>query len=118
MGDVHLHIFLDDLIKGGLRHLFNIGEGRFQVHHRSKTEIALGDVDGTELTGKVVDLPKEVLMDKLQRGKSTSLQLIQQALLKQFDRFLFADPLLLAGKVGRGCESQFILERHANTSFA
>ena len=118
VGNVHLHIFLDDLIERGLRHLFNIGEGRFQVHHRSETEIALGDVDGAELTGKIVDLLKEALMDKLQRGKSARRQLIQQALLKKRDCLLFADPLFLTGKVGRGCESQFILERHASTSFA
>ena len=67
---------------------------------------------------KVIDVFKEILVNKLQRGKSPRLQLIQQALLKQRNRFLFADPFLLAGKVGRGCESQFILERHDNPSFA
>ena len=118
VGDVHLHILLNDLIKSGLRHLFNIRKRCFQVHHRSKTEVALGDVNCAEFAGKVVNLLKEVLVDGLQGGEGSGLQLIQQTLLKKLDSFLFADSLFFTGEISRGCESQFILKSHGETSLA
>ena len=56
-------------------------------------------------------------MDKLQRREGSGWQLIQNALFKELDSFLFADSLFFTGKIGSGCDPKVILKRHGRTSF-
>ena len=76
-----------------------------------------GHVNGAKFAGKVINLFKEVFMEKLQRREGSGWQLIQNAPFKEINSFLFADPFFLTGKIGSGCDSRFILKRHGVTSF-
>ena len=87
MGDIHLHIFLDNLVKSRLRHLFNVVERRLQVHHWGKTEVSLRNIDCAQFTGKVVNLTEKVFMDRFESGKRSSFKAVQCAGLKQLKSF-------------------------------
>ena len=63
VGDIHFHILFDDLIKRGLGHFINVSKRRFKIHQGSETEVALGNVYGSDFSGKVVDLVKKILMN-------------------------------------------------------
>ena len=51
-------------------------------------------------------------MNGLQRRESAGDQLVQSAAFKQFYSLLFADPLLLAGKLGGIGDTKFIFKCH------
>ena len=51
-------------------------------------------------------------MNGLQRRESAGGQLVQSAAFKQFHGFSFADPLLLAGKLGGIGDAKFIFKCH------
>lgn len=66
MHSIHFHILLDDLIKSGLRHLVNVLNRRLQIHHRCKTEVALCDIDGSQLAGKVINFTEKVFVNRFE----------------------------------------------------
>lgn len=118
VGNVHLHIFFHDLFKGGLGHLLNAVECRFQIEHRSKPEVSLGQVDGADFSGEVVDFLKENPVDLLERRNSPGCKLIQPTAFIELHRFLLADALLFPGQVRRAGQSQFVFQCHGFSSLS
>ena len=112
MGDIHFHILFDDFVKGGLRHLVDVGQRRLQIHQRRKAEIALCQIHRAQFASKVINILEKRLMNGLQRRKSAGSQLVQSAAFKQFYGFLLADPFLLAGKLGGVGDAKFIFKCH------
>ena len=98
MGDVHLNVFFDDLVIGGLRHFINVVQCRFQIDQRRKTEIAFRKIDLAQLSGKRVNIFKQVSVYLPQCRKGPHRQGIQPAALKQPDRLFLAKPFFLSGK--------------------
>ena len=112
MGDIHLHILLDDLVKGGLGHLVDVSKRRLQIHQRRKAEIALCQIHRAQFACKVINILEKRLMNGLQRRESAGCQLVQRAAFKQFYGFLLAGPFLLAGKLGGVGDAKFIFKCH------
>ena len=98
MGDIHLHILLYDLVKGRLWHPLDILQSGIQIHDRSKTEIALSNIDSALFTGEIVDIGKEGAMDAGEGSKGTGLQTVQGAGFKQLQRTLLAELFLHPGQ--------------------
>ena len=96
---VHFHIFFNNFIKRGLRHPVNAFQCRAQIHNRCKAEISLCDVYGAHLTGKFVDIFKQIFMDHCKACKCSYRKSIQQTRIIQRQRLLFADPFLFTGKL-------------------
>ena len=113
MGHIHLHILLDDLIKGGLRHPVDAFQSRSQIHDRCEPEIALGNVHGAHLPGKGVDLAEQIAVDLLQARKCPHREGIQQAGVVKLQRFGLADFFLSPGQRGLVGQVQFIFQRHS-----
>ena len=66
MGNIHFHIFFDDLVKSGLRHLVDVGQCRLQIDQRCKAEIALRQIHRAQLTGEVENIFKQLFVNCLQ----------------------------------------------------
>ena len=59
MGNVHLHIFFNDLIEIRLRHLVNVRKRRIQIHKWRKAEIPLGQIHGPQLARERINISKK-----------------------------------------------------------
>ena len=112
VGDIHLHIFFDDLVKGGLRHLVDVSKRRLQIHQRRKAEIALCQIHRAQLTGKVINIFKQIFVNCLQSREFTRRERIEYAVFKQFYRLFLAEAFFFTGKVGGACQPQFIFQCH------
>ena len=83
MGNVHLHVFGDDFFKGRFRHFFDNSQNFFQVQAVGKAKVALGDIDGTYLPGKVVQTVKKLGMYLLQAFCRAHFHTVNVAALEQ-----------------------------------
>ena len=108
VGNVHLHILFDDLIKGGLGHPVDAFQSRSQIHDRCEPEIALGNVHGAHLPGKGVDLAEQIAVDLLQARKCPHREGIQQAGVVKLQRFGLADLFLGPGQFGLVGQTKFV----------
>ena len=104
VGNIHFHIFFDDLVKGGLRHLVDVGQRCFQIHQRCKAEIALCQVHRAQLTGEVVNILKQIFVNRLQGLEFTRRERIKHAVFKQFYRLFLAEALFFPGKIVGACQ--------------
>lgn len=66
VGNIHFHIFFDDLVKSGLRHPVDVGQCRLQIDQRRKAEITLCQIHRAQLSGKVVNIFKQIFVNRLQ----------------------------------------------------
>ena len=98
VGNIHLNILFDDLIIGRLRHLPDASQCVLEVQHRCKTETTLGEVDGPNLSGKVIDILEKIPVNLRQTRKGPDFKRIQQALFKQLQSPLFAETFLCSGQ--------------------
>lgn len=83
VGDVHLHILVDNFIKGGFRHSFDGAERSREVHTVGKDEAALTDVLRAYLPCKVVKSAEEVGVYLLQTLHAARLKTLQQPALEK-----------------------------------
>ena len=67
VGNIHFHIFFDDLVKSGLRHPVDVGQCRLQIDQRRKAEIALCQIHRAQFACKVINILEKRLMNGLQR---------------------------------------------------
>ena len=112
VGNIHFHIFFDDLVKGELGHLVDVGQCCFQIHQRRKAEIALRQIHRAQLTGKVINIFKQIFVNCLQSREFTRRERIEYAVFKQFYRLFLAEAFFFPGKIGGACQPQFILWCH------
>ena len=100
VGYVHLHILLHDLLKRGLRHFLDVGQGGLQIHDGGEPEVSLGQVHGADTAGEVVEIGEQEAVD-LQKGLDRAgFQPVQDAGFKELGGPLFAQALLRAGQLG------------------
>ena len=66
VGNIHFHIFFDDLVKSGLWHLVDVGQCRLQIHQRRKAEITLRQIHRAQLAGEVINILKQIFVNCLQ----------------------------------------------------
>lgn len=102
MGDVHFHIFGDDVLESVLRHPFDDGEYGLKVQAVGKTEPSFGDVERTYLSGKVVKPFEKVAVYLAQTFGRAHFDVVDVAALKQgvgVLQALFVDVVLFAAHV-------------------
>ena len=116
MGDVHLDVLLDYLVIRALRHPVDGGKSGVEVHERSESEVALGDVDLTHLACEIVDVLKEIAMNLGKANERAHLKGIEQPALEQLKGALLGKQFLFAGKFHLVCNSQFIF-KHRRSSY-
>ena len=108
VSNVHLHILFDDLIKGGLGHPVDAFQRRSQIHDRCEPEIALGNVHGTHLPGKGIDILKQIPVDIRQSFKRSHRKGVQQTGIIECKRFGLADLFLSPGQRGLVGQTKFV----------
>ena len=113
MGHIHLHILLDDLIEGGLRHCIDAFQCRAQVHHRRKAEIALCDIHRPHLSRKLVDVSEQILMDGRKPLEGADLEGIQQTGVIKLERPGLAEFFFCPGQLGLIRQPKLILQNHS-----
>ena len=65
-----------------------------------------------QLTGKVVNIFKQIFVNCLQGREFTCWQGIKHAVFKQFYRLFLADAFFFPGKIGGACQPQFVFNAH------
>ena len=76
VGDVHLDIFVGDLLKSCFGHLFDCSKRLRKELRHCKLETALCDIHRANLTSKVVQTTKQVGVDLLQAFDRADLDIV------------------------------------------
>ena len=116
VGNVHLNIFLNDFIKGGLRHFVNVGQGCLQVHQWRKTEIALCYVHCPQLAGEVINIAEETPVNGGKGFICAGFKRVQNAAFKELQCPLFAELFFNTGKLSGLSDAEFIRQWHLEPS--
>ena len=91
VGNIHLNVFFDYLVKGGLRHCVNAVKRGFQVLRRGKTEKSLSNVFRAYLPGKGVYFPEQKTVYLRKRCEYSRGFIVKKACFKQLQRLFLAD---------------------------
>ena len=83
MRHIHFNVFVDDLIKGGLRHILNVWQNGVKIKGIGKREAALTDVFSADLTGKVIESAEDIGVDLLQTLDRARLKSGEQTTFKE-----------------------------------
>ena len=95
MGDVHLDVFLDYLVKGRLRHPIYRRKRIIEIEHGGEAKTAFCDVDSPHLTSKVVDILEKLRVNLRKTCKRPDFEFIGHTALEELERSHLAELLLL-----------------------
>jgi len=113
VGNIHFHIFFDHLVKSGLWHLVDVGQCRLQIDQRRKAEIALRQIHRAQFTGEVINIFKQIFVNRLQSREFARRQGVQHTVFEQFYRLFLAEAFFFPGKIGGAYQPQFIFQCHS-----
>ena len=108
MRHIHFNVLFDDLIEGALRHGANAFKRSIQIERRSEPKAPLGDIAGSHISCKVVNIAKEMGVNRLQACKSSYLEGVEQPFIEQLQCPLLRQSFLLARKLYSVMDAQLV----------
>jgi len=72
----------------------------------------LCQIHRAQISGKVVNIFKQIFVNRLQGREFSRRERIKHAVFKQFYRLFLAEAFFFPGKIGGACQPQFIFQCH------
>ena len=88
-------------------------EVEFPIHFGREVKRAdIAIIHRAQLSAKVVNIFKQIFVNRLQSREFARRERIEYAVFKQFYRLFLAEAFFFTGKVGGACQPQFIFQCH------